>query len=258
MKRYRAIPEFYDAENARHAMLQHDVPFFLGQLPKARQSVLELATGTGRAAIPIAQSGHRVVGIDNDDRMLAIAKRKRDAVGLKDRDLSLAQGDILTLDLGKRFDWVCVFFNTFLAFTTTDEQDRALASVARHLKPNGRLWLDVFYPDLVRLARRATLNLDPFAFHVPRYDRTVMLTTDVRAVPGRAQVRRVTFRYTWFDRHGQEHRRRNEFDLTWLFPRELELLLARHGLKVERLFGNYDGSPCRPHSPRIIARCCRA
>src|SRR3954451_711149 len=83
MKRYRAIAEYYDAENARHAMLEHDVPFFLGQLPKTRsQSILELAAGTGRAAIPLAQAGHRVVAVDYADDMLAIARRKRDAVGV--------------------------------------------------------------------------------------------------------------------------------------------------------------------------------
>ena len=56
-----------------------------GQLPARRQTVLELAVGTGRAAIPIAQAGHRVVGVDYAADMLAIARRKRDAVGLTER-----------------------------------------------------------------------------------------------------------------------------------------------------------------------------
>ena len=46
--------------------------------------------------------------------------------------------------------------------------------------------------------------------------------------------------------------------MTWLFPREFQLLVERHGLRVERLFGNYDGSPLDDDSPRMIARCCRA
>src|SRR5688500_18751843 len=122
-KRYRAIADYYDAENERLAWLQHDVPFFLRQLPKAAQDVLELAAGTGRAAIPIAQAGHRVVGVDYAEEMLDIARRKRDAVGLKDRQLRLVEGDVLELDLRERFDWVCILFNTFLAFPTLDEQD---------------------------------------------------------------------------------------------------------------------------------------
>ena len=259
MKRYRAIAEYYDAENDHAPMLREDVPFFLGQLPRReRQSVLELAVGTGRAAIPIAQAGHRVVGVDYADDMLAIARRKRDAAGLKERDLSLLQGDVLKLDLKRRFDWVCVFFNTFLGFTTLEQQDLAMAAIVRHLKPRGRLWLDLFNPDPLRLARTLSVDLDPHVFFVPRYDRTVLRTTEVRRRrDGPPQVQQITFRYTWFDSHGNAHRQKTEFDITHIFPRELQLLVERHGLQIERTWGNYDGSHVHPDSPRIIARCCR-
>jgi SAM-dependent methyltransferase len=254
-KVYRAIAAYYDAENARHALLAQDVPFFLGQLPRRRQTILELGAGTARAAIPMAQAGHRVVGVDYAADVLEIARRKRDAVGLGERELSLAEGDVLNLDLGRRFDWVCVFFNTFLAFTDLPRQDAFLQTVRRHLKPRGRLWLDVFNPDLGLLARPAATDLAPYAFHVPELDRTVAMVTDVRQLPG--QVQRITFRYTWFDAQGRERRQRVEFDMTWLLPRELHLLLERNGLAIEHLFGDYDASPVRPESPRIIARCCR-
>src|SRR3954447_18401183 len=115
MKRYKAIAAYYDAENQRHEMLKHDVPFFMGQLPHRRQSILELAVGTARAAIPLAQAGHRVVGVDYDEDMLAIGRRKRDSVGISDSQLQLIHADCLDLNLEQQFDWVCVFFNTFLA-----------------------------------------------------------------------------------------------------------------------------------------------
>lgn len=257
MKRYHAIADFYDAENARYAMLERDVPFFLGQIPRRGQDILELATGTARAAIPLAQAGHRVVGVDYADDMLALARRKRDAVGLTEKQLALAPGDILTLDLGRRFDWVCVFFNTFLAFTTLDEQDLALQTIVRHLKPRGRLWLDVFNPEARIAALEDATGLDPGVFYVPASGRTVYTTTEVRR-GDRPQVRRLTTRYAWFDSDGHERRRKIEFDLTFHFPRELQLLLERNGFRVERLFGDYGGGDVTPNSPRLIARCCRA
>ena len=255
-KAYRAIAEYYDAEMASHRMLEQDVPFFLGQLPARRQSVLELATGTARAAIPIAQAGHSVVGTDYAQDMLAVARRKRGAVGLTERQLSLVHADALDPegDLGRRFDWVCVFFNTFLAFTTLDQQDRVLQTARRHLKPRGRLYLDLFHPDLKRLARERENGLEPVAFHVPRYDRTVMKTTDIRRDPAK-QLMHVTFHYTWFDHEGRERRERRDFNMTWLFPRELQILLERNGLRLEHLWGNYDGSELDADSPRMIARC---
>ena len=258
MKRHRAIAEYYDFEYPHHEFLEQDVPFFLGQMrPRPRsQSVLEIAVGTGRAAIPLAQAGHRVVGVDYAKDMLAIAARKRDAVGLTDRRLRLVHADALELDLGERFDWVCVFFNTFLAFPTLEEQDRLMETIVRHLKPAGRLWVDLFQPDYHLLARDESVGLEPFVFYVPPLGRTVFKTTDVRRSP-HLQVQRVTFNYAWFDAHGAEHRRHTHFDMTWLFPRELRMLVERHGLAIEHLFGNYDGSALKADSPRMIARCCR-
>src|SRR5687767_7879594 len=179
MKPYRAIAEYYDHENERLAWLQRDVPFFLKQLPTKRQAVLELACGTARAAIPIAQAGHRVVGVDYARDMLDIARRKRDAVGLRDRDLRLVHDDVLKLDLRERFEWVTILFNTFLSFTTLEKQDAFLQVVRRHLKRSGRFWLDIFQPNLALIASEQSRGLDPAVFYVPRFERTVFMTVDV-------------------------------------------------------------------------------
>jgi SAM-dependent methyltransferase len=250
---YHAIADYYDAEYQSRDMLAQDVPFCLGVLPKRRQSVLELAVGTGRAAIPIAQAGHRVVGVDYDPGMIAIAKQKRDAVGIAEKNLKLLRQDALRLNLAERFDWICIFFNTFVNFTTLQQQDRVLAGVRKHLKRGGRFWLDIFNPDLALLARPRTAKLDPVLFHVPHLERVVSRTTEIRPDPVN-QRQRVTFDYRWFDRLGREHRERRQCDLTFLFPRELRF--ERHGMAIEALWGNYDGSELTNDSPRIIA-CCR-
>jgi len=257
---YRAIAEFYDFEYADKPMLRHDVPFFLGHLPQAkrkrpgRQRVLELAVGTARAAIPIAQAGHQVVGVDYDRNLLAIARRKRDAVGLGEAELSLRYGDIRSLDLGRRFDWVCLFFNTFLALTTLKEQDKVLQAVTRHLTPAGHFWLDIFQPNLSLLQQERVSGLDAHSFYVPPLDRTVMSTTSLQRDNVR-QKQRVTFHYSWFTSSGIRRRLSNTFELTWMFSRELQLLCERNGLRIVRLYGNYDASPLAIKSPRIIACC---
>src|SRR5438045_8853124 len=217
-------------------MLEKDVPFFLEHL-KPRQSILELAVASGRAAIPMAQAGHRVIGIDNDPAMLRLAAQKRDSVGLKPSQLQLIKQDMLGLRLNKKFDWICLLFNTFLMFTSVEEQDRALEAVRRHLKPSGRFWLDIFQPNLAILAQEESKNLQPKPFYVPKFDRTVFRGTDVKRDPS-CQVQRITFNYTWFDNDGMEKRQKLSFNLTFIFPRELRILLERNGLKIERLYGD--------------------
>ncbi|HEV8605491.1 MAG TPA: methyltransferase domain-containing protein [Tepidisphaeraceae bacterium] len=255
MAKYRPIPEYYDAEYEQEEMLERDVPFLLKHL-RPRQSVLELAVGTGRAAIPIAQAGHRVVGIDNDAAMLRVAAGKREAVGLKEKRLKLLNQDILDLKIGQKFDWICVLFNTFLIFTTLEQQDRALRAIRRHLKASGRFWVDIFQPNLALIAQDESTNLQPKTFYVPQLDRTVFRSTDVRRDPA-SQIQRVTFHYIWFDKAGRQMHQERTFNLTFLFPRELRLLLERNGLEIEELYGNYDGSKLNANSPRMIALCKR-
>ncbi len=251
MKRYRAIAEYYDHENERLDWLKRDVPFLMSHLPRKSQDVLELACGTGRAAIPIAEAGHRVVGVDYAPDMLRIAREKRDALGVREANLQLLQRDVTRLNLRRRFDWVVIVFNTFLGFTTLDAQDRVLQVVRKHLKPGGRFWLDIFQPNLALMASERSTRIDPAAFYVPSLDRTVYMDVDVRRDPSK-QIQEVTFNYKWFDRRGQARRARTRFDITFIFPRELQILLERNGFRIRKLWGNYDGSPLNADSPRMI------
>jgi ubiquinone/menaquinone biosynthesis C-methylase UbiE len=254
MSRYQAIAEYYDAEyGEQRDYLTRDVPYFLGHLPKRGQEVLELAVGTARASIPIAQAGHRVVGVDYSEAMLEVARRKRDGVGLEERELRLVHGDVTTWTTSRRFDWIAVFFNTFLVFTTLEEQDAVLKLARRHLKPGGRLWIDIFHPNLALLTQDRMQNVDPVAFHVPRYDRTVFKTTEIRRHDAGRQIQRVTFHYTWFDHNGRRRRQRTSFDLTFIYPRELQMLLERNGFVIEHLYGDYAGGEISAESERIIA-----
>jgi SAM-dependent methyltransferase len=252
MKRYRAIAHYYDAEYESLPMLQDDVPFFLEQIPRRRQRVLELACGTGRASIPIAQAGHRVTGVDYAQDMLELALHKRDSVGISERQLQLIHADALKLDLAERFDVVCVFFNTFLNFVTLEEQDQLLQVARKHLRPRGRLWIDIFQPNLSILAQRDHEELEPGSFYVPALDRSVSRTTEIRGDQSR-QLQKITYHYCWFDESGQPHHQKLKFQLTYLFPRELRLLLERNGFALKQLWGDYDAGPLQHHSPRMIS-----
>ena len=251
--RYRAIAEYYDAEYETNDVLDNDTPFLLTHLPKRSQRVLELCCGTARCAIPLAQAGHRVTGVDIDADLLAIARRKRDSVGLTDRELSLVRGDVLRYESETKYDWAVLLFNTLLNFPTLPQQDRLLARVASLLRPGGRFWVDVFNPDFSLLAEGHVKNFDPATFYVPALDRTVHRTMEIRQSPEQPQLQHITFHYVWTDTAGKTRREKSAFDATWMLPREVVLLMERHGFRVENLYGDYDGSVVTPESPRIIA-----
>ncbi|MGH7175797.1 MAG: class I SAM-dependent methyltransferase [Tepidisphaeraceae bacterium] len=255
-RHYRAIPEYYDAEYESMEMLRRDVPFLIEHLPKKPVSILELMAGTGRVAIPLAQAGHQVTGVDFDNRMLVIARRKRDAVSIANARLRFVHQNALRLSLPQRFDWAVILFNSFLTFTALRDQDRVLQNARKHLKPGGNFWLDVFNPNLSMLAEKRSVDLTPKTFFVHSMGRTVSQLADiVRDTGTQSQV--VTFRYKWFDARGRERRERRSFSMTYIMPRELRILLERNGFVIREIFGDYRGGPVTSDSPRLIAHCVR-
>src|SRR5207342_3671589 len=74
-----------------------DIPFYVGLAREADGPLVELAVGTGRVAIPVAQAtGRLVVGIDSSRGMLAQARMLAADQGV---ELDLREGDIRELEL---------------------------------------------------------------------------------------------------------------------------------------------------------------
>jgi SAM-dependent methyltransferase len=107
---------------------------------------LELGIGTGRVAIPLAERGVEVVGIDASERMLASLREKTDRI-------TIVNGEMADVPAEGEFDLVYVVFNTFFAMLTQEQQVRCFANVARRLKPDG------VSSELDLMARLAGLHL---------------------------------------------------------------------------------------------------
>lgn len=250
-KTYRAIASFYDDEYADLEMLHRDVGYLLSRLPRKRVDVLMLACGTGRAAIPVAQAGHHVLGVDVDAQMLDIAQTKSHFAGLAAKQIGFEQHDLFSMKLGRTFDVAAILFNSFLMFTTLDEQDRVLLNIRNALRPRGRLFIDVFNPDLARIADDEAINAGVSLFFSRELGLAVQRLTHVRATD-RPQVRETEFEYRWFDAKGRAKKRSIKFELTYFFPRELTMLLERNGFEVQSIAGDYRGRPVTAASERII------
>lgn len=96
------MSSWYDALADRYAEwsatdVTGDVPFYVGLARAADGPLVELAVGTGRVAIPVAQAtGRRVIGIDSSPAMLAHARVRAVDEGV---ELDLREGDIRELEL---------------------------------------------------------------------------------------------------------------------------------------------------------------
>ena len=206
--------------------------------------VLEVACGTGRIALVLAERGFEVTGVDVSDGMLAIAQRKRAALAAAARDrLTLVAQDMSELNLGRHFGLVFVPFRSFQHLLTVDLQRSALAAIRRHVAHKGLLVLHLFDPrfDLLtdgNIRPPVLIGTDPTTRR--RYVGEVLRTS----FDYLAQVRRDLWRYTEFTPDGVElETATREMALRWTWRWELRHLLELCGFEVEVEYSDFAGSP---------------
>ena len=122
-----------------------DVGFYVDHALEAGGPVVELAVGTGRIAIPIAQAGVSVIGVDSSPEMLAVARAGAEAAGVSDR-LDLRVGDLREPPVTERVPLAICPFRSLLHMETEAEKLDALRAARALLEPDGRFVFDVFAP----------------------------------------------------------------------------------------------------------------
>ena len=104
-------------------------------------AALELGIGTGRIALPLAQRGIRVHGIDLSEAMVAKLREKPGG-----EQIGVTLGDFATTRVDGKFMVAYLVFNTINNLTTQDEQVACFQNVAAHLESGGCFVIEVGVP----------------------------------------------------------------------------------------------------------------
>jgi SAM-dependent methyltransferase len=216
---YDRIAAFYDPWSRS---VVEDVGFYVDHALEAGSPVVELAVGTGRIAIPIAQAGISVIGVDSSPEMLAVARAGAEAAGVSDR-LDLWVGDLREPPVTERVQLAICPFRSLLHMETEAEKLEALRAAWALLERDGRFVFDVFAPSRedIDATHDRWLEREPGIFERAVWDegsRTLSLSV----------------------RSGED---KVTFGLHWLSAPEWLRLLDVAGFEVEELFGWFDRRP---------------
>ena len=107
---------------------------------------LELAIGTGRVAVPLAERGVPVTGIELSPHMVEQLRTKVD-----EDTIPVVLGDMATATAPGEFSLVYLVFNTIANLLTQEEQVACFRNAARHLVPGGRFVIELWVPELRKL-----------------------------------------------------------------------------------------------------------
>lgn len=221
MSLYDRIASFYDPWSRS---VTEDVGFYVEAAVASGGPVVELAVGTGRIAVPIAEAGIDVIGIDASAAMLAVARERAVAAGVSDQ-VDLRVGDLRDPPVPERVPLVVCPFRSLLHLEDETEKLRALTAARRLLEPGGRFVFDVFSPspEDIEETHDRWLEREPGIEERAVWDEgTRTLTLSVRAGEVSAT-----------------------FGLHWLSAPEWALLLHDAGFEIDALYGWFDR---RPHA----------
>lgn len=227
------------------------VDFYRTFALQAGGPVLELACGTGRLAIPIAEAGLDITGLDASNAMLALAEAKTRGSGLP---LSWIPADMRDFNVRRRFRCIIAASNSFSHLYSRADIESCLASVRRHLDADGRFVLDVFNPALGLFVRPPEQRVPVAVYRDSRSQGSVSVSKCVR-YDAATQIAHET----WFFRNettGEDVVA--PLNLRMFFPQELDALLQYNGFDIDSKFGDLDQSEFTATSRKQILLCRRS
>ncbi len=247
------LPELYDLDCGEFA---DDLLFYENLARRGDGPVLELGTGTGRAAIPLARAGFDVWGIDSSEAMLDHARSKAG----DGENPHFISGDMRDFQLDRKFDLIFAGLGAFHHLLTSNDQLACLRCVANHLAPNGLFVCDLrplLHEDW-EAGESAPLLHDWTRSH-PRTDETVTKLRSVRADTA-LQIKRTTLIYDIFlaESDGAVRRITAEVDVRFTTRYEMKELLHHAGLTLDGIYGDFDLSPYDNDSEYMITVACTA
>ncbi|MHA7964288.1 class I SAM-dependent methyltransferase [Paenibacillus sp. CAU 1782] len=200
-------------------------------------AVLDIGCGMGRHSTALADYGFRVTGVDLSETLLDVA-RQHDSSG----KVEWRHGDMRSLPFGDAsFDATVNLFTSFGYFTLEEDNINVLKQIRRVLRRGGSFLIDFLNP--VYVERTLT----------PRSERsdeeTGIVIIEERSIKDGWVQKEITLNDPQEPGKPRQYLERVRlYQLQWFEKR-----LSETGLKLETLYGGYDGEPYESqNSPRMI------
>jgi ubiquinone/menaquinone biosynthesis C-methylase UbiE len=207
------------------AHMREDIPFYVELAREAEGPIVELAVGTGRVAIPVAQAtGARVIGIDRSEAMLEQARTAAEEAGV---ELDLRHGDMRELELEEPAALIYCPFRSLLHLPTWVDRRRTFERVAASLRPDGRFAWNAFCFDYTIASQVADKHQEEPVPHTIRQS-VAESRVDITLDDG------------------------STTSLWWATKNEWLGLMDVSGLEVEALYGDFDRRPFDEESREFV------
>jgi SAM-dependent methyltransferase len=145
---YKNTADYYDYDNRK--IIKDDLDFYVGYANKTNGPILELASGTGRVSLYVAEKTNRQMQcIELSEYMVERFKYKLKTTHQHLRDkINICIGDMACFDLGKKFEFIIIPWRALQWLPVQEKTIECLKCVFEHLSDNGLFVFDIFKPGI--------------------------------------------------------------------------------------------------------------
>ncbi|MBD3109304.1 methyltransferase domain-containing protein [Bacillus sp. AGMB 02131] len=241
-------PNLYDKENNHYVQ---ELSFLLKRVSKVKGPIIELACGTGRIAIPLAQKGHQLIGVDIHKGMLEEAAKKSAHLDLP---IDWIEQDCTKLQLDVKSELIYCVGSSFQHFLTNEEQDGFLSSVYKYLQNKGIFVFGTRFPSAEELLQPSTEE-----YWRSYTDRDTSQNVDLYTISTYDALQQIQH-YTTIRKCKNSDgvvvgESRTNISLRYTFPKEMERLLQSHGFDIVEVFRDWNETPLTNDSYEMIYVC---
>jgi ubiquinone/menaquinone biosynthesis C-methylase UbiE len=212
--------------------------------------LLDLACGTGRIALRMAEQGRQVTGLDITPEMVERARQKAAERGI---EIEWVVADARSFHLGKKFAFIYMLEHAFQFFLTRKDQEAMLTSVKEHLLPGGCFLFETRNPNPRNLQNVRHPGSDKYTMA----DGGQLEVKEEQQYDPMTQIQHYKRYLTFLRPGGQREEKTLRVALRYVYPQETEALLYYNGFDIRARYGNWQQEPLTANAPEMIFVCQR-
>ena len=198
-------------------------------------TILELASGTGRLTHIFLNSGASYTGLEICSEFVGAAQKKFDA---SSKNIAFICGNMCDFNLNKQFDLIFIGFNSFLHLLTDNDVASFFDCIKKHMHENSRFIIDIYIPHPLFLYRP-----DNTFFHVLEYRDSItkehIFVEETNIYDKKTDINEISW---YFSTKINKHFDKKKFYVRMYFPAKMNQLLIDAGFKIINQWGDYNRS----------------
>ncbi len=240
----KSFEEWAKVYDMIYGNFKEDLDFYKREARKAKGKVLEIACGTGRIYLELLKDGIDAYGIDISENMLKVLKEKAKKLGLNPK---VKKADMRNFRFNTKFSLIIIPFRSFLHNLTFNDQIKTLENCRKHLKSDGRLILNFFFPNPEVIVKNYGREKEDRVIEFN--NRKFVVTSKSYFIDEVNQI--VEFIQTLKSESG-EVLWRGKFQIALIYKKEFELLLRLTGFKKWKVYGGFNYEPLKSYRQEMV------